>query len=77
MTVEELIALLQNYPKNSIVLVNGNNINLVWDCPTSNKVEITIEEEEAPTEEEIEKMYEDYNANYGEILDAKYINGAV
>lgn len=30
-----------------------------------------------PTEEEIEKMYEEYIANYGEVLDAKYTNGAV
>ena len=30
-----------------------------------------------PTEEEMIAMYEDYIANYGEILDAKYTNGAV
>lgn len=30
-----------------------------------------------PTEEEMTAMYEDYIANYGEVLDAKYINGAV
>lgn len=31
----------------------------------------------APTEEEMDAMYEDYIANYGEVLDAKYTNGAV
>ena len=30
-----------------------------------------------PTEEEMIAMYDDYVANYGEMLDAKYINGAV
>lgn len=30
-----------------------------------------------PTEEEMEEMYREYIANYGEILDTKYTNGAV
>lgn len=33
--------------------------------------------DDTPTEEEVNAMYEDYIANYGEVLDAKYINGAV
>lgn len=33
--------------------------------------------DDTPTEEEVNAMYEDYVANYGEVLDAKYINGAV
>ena len=75
MTVKELIGLLQNCPKNSIVLADGKNINLVWDYPLSNRIEITVEEEELPTEEEINAMYDEYIANYGEVLDANKING--
>lgn len=78
MTVKELIGLLQNCPENSIVLADGKNISLVWDCPLSNRVEITVkveEEEDFPTEEEISAMYDEYVANYGEILDANKING--
>ena len=75
MTVKELIGLLQNCPENSIVLADGKNINLVWDYPLSNRVEITVEEEELPTEEEINAMYDEYIANYGEVLDANKING--
>lgn len=30
-----------------------------------------------PTEEELNAMYEDYIANYGEVLDARYCNGAL
>lgn len=74
MTVKELIALLQNCSENSIVLADNKNISLVWDCPTSNRVEITVEEE-APTDEEMDAMYDDYVANYGEVLDANKING--
>ncbi len=33
--------------------------------------------DDTPTEEEMDAMYDDYVANYGEMLDAKYINGAV
>lgn len=75
MTVKELIELLQNCPENSIVLADNKNISLVWDCPTSNRVEITVEEEEAPTDEEMDAMYDDYVANYGEVLDAQKTNG--
>jgi hypothetical protein len=75
MTVKELIELLQNCPENSIVLADNKSISLVWDCPTSNRVEITVEEEEAPTDEEMNAMYDDYVANYGEVLDAQKING--
>lgn len=75
MTVKELIELLQNCPENSIVLADNKNISLVWDCPTSNRVEITVEEEDAPTEEEMNAMYDEYVANYGEVLDAEKING--
>ena len=75
MTVKELIELLQNCPENSIVLADNKNISLVWDCPTSNRVEITVEEEEAPTDEEMDAIYNDYIANYGEVLDANKING--
>lgn len=75
MTVKELIELLQNCPENSIVLADGKNISLVWDCPTSNRVEITVEEEDVPTEEEMNAMYDEYVANYGEVLDAQKING--
>lgn len=30
----------------------------------------------ALTDEELEAMYEDYIANYGEVLDAQFCNGA-
>ena len=33
--------------------------------------------DDTPTEEEMNAMYDDYVANYGEVLDAKYTNGAV
>ena len=33
--------------------------------------------EQYPTEEEMIAMYEDYIANYGEVLDAKYNSGTV
>lgn len=33
--------------------------------------------DDTPTEEEMDAMYDDYIANYGDILDAKFINGAV
>ena len=75
MTVKELIELLQNCPENFIVLADNKNIGLVWGCPTSNRVEITVEEEEAPTDEEMDAIYNDYIANYGEVLDANKING--
>jgi hypothetical protein len=87
MKVNELIAMLQKCDLNAdVVIDNTYNVNLVWDCPTIGKVNITTE----PTEEMLDDMerdeffmslsdtldeMEEITNNFFEVIDSMKING--
>ena len=81
MKVKELIAMLQKCDLNADVVIDDiYNINLVWDCPTIGKVNITTE----PTEETLDDMERDefflaladeVEQGKSEVLDSMKING--
>ena len=81
MKVKELIELLQNCNENAEVIIDDTyNIGFVWDCPTINKINITIE----PTNEMLDDMErenffldlaKEVEQGTSEILDSMKING--
>lgn len=78
MKVKELIAQLLECDMDANVVINNNDISLVWNCPLENKVNITIDlkEEEEIDREEYEEAFANLMGDLDEMLDAMYINGA-
>lgn len=81
MKVNELIAMLQKCDQNAEVMIDDTyNVNLVWDCPTVGKINITTE----PTEETLDDMEQEefflaladeVEQGKGEVLNSMKING--
>lgn len=81
MKVKELVAMLQKCDENAEVIIDDTySINLVWDCPTIGKVNITTE----PTEETLDDMEQEefflsladeVEQGKSEVLDSMKING--
>lgn len=87
MKVKELIEMLQKCNQNAEVIIDDTyNINMVWDCPTVGKVNVTTE----PTDELLDDMerddffssladtfdeMEEVTNNFFEVIDSMKING--
>ena len=87
MKVKELIEMLQKCNQDAEVIIDDTyNINMVWDCPTVGKVNVTTE----PTDELLDDMerddfflsladtfdeMEEVTNNFFEVIDSMKING--